>query len=78
MTSTTRVQNKYDHRLRELVRSTGEVEQAIQLGVPRSTVRGWLTSTRAEVVTLDVVDMDTLRLQQEVLRLQNRVDRPAA
>ena len=78
MTSTTRIQRKYDHRLRELVRSTGEVEHAIQLGVPRSTAHGWLTSTRAEVVTLDVVDMDTLRLQQEVLRLQSRADRLAA
>jgi transposase InsO family protein len=75
MTSTTRIQRKYDHRLRELVRSTGDAEYAIQRGVPRSTARGWLASTRAEVVTVDIVDMDTLRLQQEVLRLQNRVDR---
>ena len=78
MTSTTRIQQKYDHRLHELVRSTGDAEYAIQRGVPRSTVRGWLTSTRAEVVTLDVVDMDMLRLQQEVLRLQSRVDRLVA
>ena len=78
MTSRTRIQNKYDHRLRELVRSTGDADHAIQLGVPRSTARGWLTSTRAEVVTLDVVDMDTLRLQQEVLRLQSRLDRVVA
>ena len=70
MTSTTRIQRKYDHRLRELVRSTGDAEYAIQRGVPRSTARGWLTSTRAEVVTVDVVDMDTLRLQQEVVRLR--------
>jgi len=78
MTSTTRIQRKYDHRLRELVRSTGDAEYAIQRGVPRSTARGWLTSTRAEVVTVDIVDMDTLRLQQEVLRLQNRVNRLVA
>ena len=78
MTSTTRIQRKYDHRLRELVRSTGDAEYAIQRGVPRSTARGWLTSTRAEVVTLDIVDMDRLRLQQEVLRLQIRVDRLVA
>ena len=78
MTSTTRTQNKYDHRLRELVRSTGDIDHAIQLGVPRSTARGWLTSTGSDVVTLDVVGMDTLRLQQEVLRQQRRGDRLAA
>ena len=37
-----------------------------------------VTSTLAKVVTLDLVDMDTLRLQQEVLRPQNRVDRLVA
>ena len=78
MTSTNRTQNKYDHRLRELVRSTGDIDHAIQLGVPRSTARGWLTSTGSDVVTLDVVGMDTLRLQQEVLRQQRRGDRLAA
>ena len=56
MTSTTRIQHRYDHRLRELVQSTGDVEHAIQRGVPRSTARGWLTATRAEVVTVDIVE----------------------
>ena len=78
MTSATRIQNKYDYRLRELVRSTSDADDAIQRGVPRRAARGWLTSTRAEVVTLDIVDMDRLRLQQEVLRLQIRVDRLVA
>jgi len=78
MTSTTRSQNKYDHRLRELVRSTGDIDHAIKVGVPRSTARGWLTSTGSDVVTLDVADMDNLRLQQEVLRMQRRGDRLAA
>ncbi len=58
MIDTTRMQQRYDHRLRDLVRSTGDVGDAIRRGVPRSTARGWLTSTRAEVVTLDVVDGD--------------------
>ena len=74
MTSTTRIQNRYDHLLREHVRSTDDVNYAIQLGVPRSTARGWVNSTPAEVVTLDIVDMDNVRLQQQVLRLQSRLD----
>ncbi|MCH8044069.1 MAG: hypothetical protein IID44_10180 [Planctomycetes bacterium] len=78
MTSTTRIQHRYDHRVGELVRSTGDVEYAIQQGVPRSTARGWLTATGAEVVTVDIVDMDALRLQQEVLELRSRVQRLVA
>ena len=73
MTSTTRTQNKYDHLLREHVRSTGDVNHAIRLGVPRSTARGWVKLAPAEVITLDVVDMDNLRLQQEVLKLRARL-----
>ena len=48
------------------------------VGVPRSTARGWLTSTRAEVVTIDIVDMDVVDLQQEVLVLRARIERLVA
>ncbi len=75
MISTTRTLRRYDHRLRELVRSTGDIGHAEKRGVPRSTARGWLTSVRTEVVTVDVFDMDVLNLQQQVLALRNRVDR---
>ena len=78
MTSTTRTLRRYDHRLRDLVRSTGDIGYAEQRGVPRSTARGWLTSTRAEVVSLDVVDMDVFILQQEVVALRARVERLVA
>jgi len=67
MIHTTRFQRRYDHRLRDLVRSTGEIEHATRRGVPRSTARGWITSTRADLVTVDVFDLDLYRLQQEVL-----------
>ena len=69
----TRIVRRYDHRLRDLVRSTGDTEYATRHGVPRSTARGWLTSARAAVVSAEVVDMDTSALQKEVLRLQKRV-----
>ena len=78
MISTTRIQRRYDHRLRDLVRSTGEIEHATRRGVPRSTARGWITSTYADLVTVDVVDLDVLRLQQEVLALRQRVERLVA
>ncbi len=72
------MQRRYDHRLRELVRSTGDIKHAIQRGVPRSTARRWLTSTRTELITVDVVEMDDLLLQREVLALRRRVERLAA
>ena len=74
----TRILRSYDHRLRDLVRSTGDIGHATRRGVPRSTARGWLTSARTEVVTVDVVDMDALLLQQEVLVLRARVERLVA
>jgi len=74
----TRILHSYDHRLRDLVRSTGDIGHATRRGVPRSTARGWLTSTRAEVVTVDIVNMDVVDLQQEVLILCARVERLVA
>jgi hypothetical protein len=35
-----RLQQRYDHRLRDLVQRTGDMTIATDLGVPRSTVRG--------------------------------------
>jgi len=75
MIATTRTQKRYDHRLRDLVRSTGNIQYALRRGVPRSTARGWLSATRTEVVALDVVEGDVLTLQQEVLRMRRRVER---
>ena len=75
MVATTRIQRRYDHRLRDLVRSTGEIDHAIRQGVPRSTARGWLKSPRSEVITIDVVEMDVASLQREVMLLRQRVQR---
>ena len=70
MPTTTRLQRRYDHRLRELVQTTGDVDLAIRHGVPRSTARGWLTKTTTEVVSLDVLELDIIRLQREVILLR--------
>jgi putative transposase len=75
MAANPRKQRRYDHRLRELVQSTGDINLAIQRGVPRSTAHGWLTKTSADVVTLDVVDMNVSQLQQELVLLRRRNER---
>ena len=69
MSTITRTQRRYDHRLRGFVRSTGNIDVAIQRGVPRSTAYGWLSKSPAEVITLDV---DAMHLQHEVVALRRR------
>jgi len=73
MTSTNHTKKRYDHRLRDLVRSSGNIRHATQLGVPRSTAYGWLTSDPVAIVSVDVFDMDILSLQEEVLALRKRI-----
>ncbi len=75
MNSSTRTQQRYDHRLRHLVQTTGDLNLAVRHGVPRSTARGWLKQGRTQVVTLDVLDTDTTKMQQEILRLRHRLTR---
>jgi hypothetical protein len=46
--------------------------------VPASTARGWLNKPAIEVVSLDVLDLDTMRLQREVMQLRRRVTKLTA
>jgi hypothetical protein len=78
MTSTGRRQRRYDHRLRDLVHDTGDVTIATDLGVLRSTARGWLGDGPTVVVSLDVANLKALELQQEVLELRRRVKKLTA
>ena len=73
MSSTIRIQQRYDHQLRDLVRSSGNIKLATQLGVPRSPAHDWLTSNQVEFVTINAFDMDILSLQKEVLVLRRRI-----
>jgi putative transposase len=73
-----RLQQRYDHRLRELVQRTGNVSIATALGVPRSTARGWLEQAPKVVVSLHVTDLRAPELQQEILRLRRRVKKLTA
>src|SRR5215472_1725394 len=68
-----RSQQRYDHRLRNLVQRSRDVTVATDLGVPRSTARGWLGETPTVVVGLDVTELTEPELRQEVLKLRRRV-----
>jgi putative transposase len=78
MPTTARPQQRYDHRLRNLVQRTEDVTLATDLGVPRSTARGWLGKTPKIVVSLDVTDLRASELHQEVLELRRRVKKLTA
>ena len=58
MSDKNREQKQYDHRLRRLIQTTGDLDLATRHGVPRSTARGWLKQTKTDVVSIDVLDMD--------------------
>jgi hypothetical protein len=66
MTTTVRPQQRYDHRLRDLVQRSGDVTIATDLGV-RSTARGWLDKAPKVVVSLNVTDLTAPELQREIL-----------
>jgi len=73
MPNIARSQQRYDHRLRNLVQRSGDVTVATDLGVPRSTARGWLGKTQTVVVCLDVTELTEPELRHEVLELRRRV-----
>jgi hypothetical protein len=78
MTTTARPQQRYDHRLRHLVQRTGDVTLATDFGVPRSTAREWLGKDPKVVVSLEVTNLNSSQLQQEVLALGRRVKKLTA
>jgi hypothetical protein len=73
-----RRQQRYDHRLREIVRRTGQLRIAPNRGVPRSTARAWLCASPNQVVGLRRTDLTDSELRQEILTLQRRVEKLAA
>ena len=71
----TRRQRRYDHRLVELVRRTGNVSHATRRGVPRSTAVGWLAKPALDVVTLPHLEESAPELRLRVARLERRLER---
>ncbi len=78
MTTTAGPQQRYDHRLRDLVHRTGDVTIATDLGVPRSTARGWLGAAPTVVISLDVAHLNERELRQEIVQLRRRVEKLAS
>lgn len=73
-----RAQQRYDHRLRNLVQHTGDFRLAVACGVPKSTARGWVERQPAEVVGFADLTRTEAELRREVLMLRRRVGKLAA
>jgi len=66
--------NTYDHRLRELVCRTRDLDLAERLFVPRSTAKSRLRREARPVLTAEVLDNDLEELGARILRLERRVE----
>jgi hypothetical protein len=62
-----RPQQRYDHRLRQLVQRTRDVSIATSIGCPRSTAREWLGAAPRGAVSLDAVDLTKQELRAEIV-----------
>lgn len=69
-----RSQRAYDHRLVLLVQQTGDASIATRIGVPRSTVAGWLRRA-PRTVTATGADAEAADLRRRVARLERRCRR---
>ena len=66
---------KYDHRLVDLVRRTGDIDLATRMGVPRTTATGWVRLDERSVVTATPCTETVEKLQARVAKLEKRVQR---
>ena len=73
-----RTQRSYDHRLVHLVQQTGDSTIAMRMGIPRSTVAGWIRRSRQAVVTTSGLNASAAELHIRVARLEKRVRRLTA
>ncbi len=76
MNEPARLQRRYDHRLKELVRLTGDIRPVLEVGVPSSTARGWLQRSQAPIVSLPAAaEMLPEDLHRELVRLRRQNER---
>ncbi|MEA3502923.1 MAG: hypothetical protein U9R47_09140 [Actinomycetota bacterium] len=73
--STERLQRIYDHRLIRLVQETGDTTIATGIGVPRSTVAGWLKRSPLMITTAPGLEASAAELRVRVAKLEKRVAR---
>lgn len=66
-------QRIYDHRLVRLVQETGDATLATGIGVPRSTVAGWLKRSPLMITTAPGLEASAAELRVRIAKLERRV-----
>lgn len=69
-----RTYKKYDHRLKQMVVQSGDIEKFQRIGIPKSTLRQWLKRGVCEVVSLPELNMSNQDLVQENLELRRQLE----
>lgn len=64
---------RYDHRVRELIARTGDVDLFPELAIPRSTARSWIRRGPTEVIALDEPSHVERALRERLARLERRL-----
>ena len=65
-----RQQKTYDPRLRELVREAGDPGIVAGLGIPRSTVSGWLRRDSQPVISIRYMHLTPQALDNAISKLE--------
>ncbi len=73
MTNKKAKRQTYDHRLRDFVRETGNMNYAVELGVPKSTAKTWLNTSARKVITDEFFDLGDVQIRARILKLEGRV-----
>lgn len=74
MSAVRRRRRSYDPRLRMLVHQAGGDELVRKLEIPRSTLAGWKQFPRPETVAADTIQLDSIRLQAKIAKLEHRLE----
>ena len=66
---------RYDWRLRNLVATTGKIDDFFHLGIPKSTLRSWIKKGPIKVISLPQLDRSENELVNENLILKKKLAR---
>lgn len=74
MSAERRRRRSYDPRLRLLVHQDGGDELARKLEIPRSALAGWRQFLPPDTVAADTIELNSVRLQAKIARLERRLE----
>jgi len=65
---------RYDHRLKDMVALSGDIERFARFGIPKSTLRQWLKRGVQNVVSIPELELASSDLVLENLELKHKIE----